>query len=151
LRDDLRALFGGGPAVRDEVDRAILDEAQRRLSRTGPTVLRGPWARLALPAAAAVALVATVSIILVARQPAPRPSVAMVRIAEDIDADGAVTVLDAFTIARAVRTAAPASPAWDVTHDGAIDRADIDHIMTVAVALPPDAPLQRGPDGGAMQ
>ena len=64
-------------------------------------------------------------------------------IAGDLDRDGRVTVLDAYAVARGVRTGR-VDPAWDANADGTVDLADAEALATIAVRLGPvDA------DGGA--
>ncbi len=56
----------------------------------------------------------------------------------DFNTDGSVNIVDAYLLARSLddeslRAGLP--PTWDLTADGAIDQADVDHLATLAVQL----------------
>ena len=55
--------------------------------------------------------------------------------AADIDGNGTVDILDAFTLARHLETRSPTDPAWDLNGDGLVDRADVDAAAAAAVAI----------------
>jgi hypothetical protein len=55
--------------------------------------------------------------------------------AEDVDGSGRVDILDAFALARALAHGDRPKPALDFTHDGRVDRADVDHVAQIAVRI----------------
>ena len=118
---DLRAVYRRRVEVPAAVDATIHLAARRRL--------RSPWRRLAplagLAAAACVAAGVWVTL------PSPAPAVASAG-PMDLNRDGRVDVLDAFTLAREVRE----GNGSDLTADRAADRARVGAIAQVAVALP---------------
>jgi hypothetical protein len=141
LRDGLRALYGAAPDVPDELDRAILSEARRRLPRWRLITLRR---LMPLAAAAAVLVVAGVALVrmqgprapeaaraAVARRAVETPPAAM----EDIDGDGRVDILDAFALARRVESGREPSRRHDLNRDGRVDRADVELVAAAAVRL----------------
>ncbi len=52
----------------------------------------------------------------------------------DIDRSGKVDILDAFAVARGIKSGKP-SLAWDVKGDGKVDQQDIDDIAALAVRV----------------
>jgi hypothetical protein len=54
---------------------------------------------------------------------------------KDIDRDGRVDILDAFMLARHIEFSTPPKDEWDINHDGAVDRADVDLIAMASVSL----------------
>ena len=54
---------------------------------------------------------------------------------EDIDGNGRVDILDAFTLARHLDSTAALQSRWDVSGDGRVDGADVDAIAMAAVRL----------------
>jgi hypothetical protein len=53
----------------------------------------------------------------------------------DIDRNGTVNILDAFTLARHIEAERPHRASWDVNADGLIDRRDVDTVAFTAVRL----------------
>ena len=53
----------------------------------------------------------------------------------DIDGNGRVDILDAFTLARHIEARQPAEAMWDFNGDGLIDRRDVDTVALAAVRL----------------
>lgn len=126
LADDLAALFGPPVDVPEHVDEAILAMG-RRLARPRPRVRVKRWAAVAAAAALAIALVP------VARQALWPEPVAAVR--EDIDRNGRVDILDAFTLARHLVGERDVKPEWDLNEDGVVDDVDVDTVAHAAVRL----------------
>ncbi|MHC4709322.1 MAG: dockerin type I domain-containing protein, partial [Planctomycetota bacterium] len=56
----------------------------------------------------------------------------------DLDRSGRVTILDAFALARQIKSGQSPS-SGDINSDGRIDRADVDAIAMLAVRLPEGA------------
>jgi hypothetical protein len=137
LRKDLQGLFqppGGIPA---RVDKAILDQAHRRLAKPRRLVIRLQWAA----GLAAAAAVITLGVILFNPQSAiknpqsSRPALAEGR--ADIDGNGRVDILDAFRLARNIEARGPADLRWDLNGDGRVDKDDVDVVARAAVRLGP--------------
>ena len=128
LADDLAALFGQPAAVPEPVDRAIVALARRRLARGGAPARVMRWAAVA--AAAAVLAVALVPVARLVLWPEPAATVR-----EDIDRNGRVDILDAFTLARHLVYRRPVKPEWDLNEDGVVDDADVDDAAMAAVRL----------------
>jgi hypothetical protein len=136
LRQDMRALFKPPGAVPQQVDKAILDRARRRLIRPRRRIIPRRWA--AATAAAAVIVLGTFlyhgatsnnhqsSII---NHQSGRPGLA------DIDSNGRVDILDAFRLARNIESRGPADLKWDLNGDGLLDRKDVDAVAFAAVRL----------------
>lgn len=115
--------------VPPQVDEAILTHARKHLaSRQPERTPRLTWAWWAA-AAAAVAIGAWISQPLLSRR-SPRPPTAA---REDINGDGRVDILDAFTLARALEQATVQQP--DLNDDGRLDRHDVDWLAARAVQL----------------
>jgi hypothetical protein len=55
----------------------------------------------------------------------------------DIDGSGTVDIVDAYLLSRQLGPAGRIEPAWDVNRDGRVDRADIDAVARIAVAVGP--------------
>ena len=126
------------------LDEAILREAHQRLSRSR----RGneaeyaprprPLIRLITSAAArsfgalpwiatATAIVLAVSFVYLSQRP---------RFArEDLNHDGKVDILDAFTLARQLKSGAPLKSTLDINGDGVVDSRDFETIALHAVKL----------------
>jgi hypothetical protein len=153
LAADLKALQRT-PAVPPAVDRAIRDQARYHFSRYRRIQI---WRRVGGGIAAAAVLAIGLKIAVfnhldslgpMASSPSPTvadrlqssaasPATQPTRIrlaAEDIDRNGVVNVLDAFTVARGIKSH-HTQPAWDVNHDGVVDQQDVDLIAMTAVRV----------------
>jgi hypothetical protein len=136
FRRDLRGLFEPTASVPPQVDRAILDQARRRLARPRRVILRIRWAA----GVAAAALIALGMLLYYgpasSNHPSSiihHPSAAAGR--ADLDGNGRVDILDAFRLAKDIESRAPAQTQWDVNGDGRVDRDDVDAIAFAAVRL----------------
>jgi hypothetical protein len=119
--------------VPGSVDDAVLNAARRALNRPAPVesavrwwaVQNWPnWARI--PGLAAAGLV--VSLLAFFLVPA--------RFArEDINRDSVVNILDAFQLARELRSGVPLPSRFDFNGDGVVNRADADAVAADAVRL----------------
>jgi hypothetical protein len=138
LRKDLRALFGPTGSVPPEVDRAILNQASRRLRKRRPIILRLPWAG---GIAAAAAMVALGVFLYHGSAPDSHPSPiinyqsAAAERRVDIDGNGRVDILDAFRLAKGIESRGPTAAGWDINNDGRLDREDVDAVAFAAVRL----------------
>lgn len=144
LAGDLKGLFAGSGQVPPERDRAILDAAnlhfnQQQRRRQSRRVLR--WATTGV-AAAAVIVIGLVMVDPIQRvREISKPSVttdafhSVQVVREDIDRNGRVDILDAFTLARQIESAAMTDPKWDLDGDGEINQTDVDVVAQAAVRL----------------
>ena len=116
------------------VDDSILNAARRTLNRPAPVesmpvrwwaVQNWPnWARIPGLAAAGL-LVAFLSFMLTPSRFAR----------EDVNRDRIVNILDAFELARELRSGAPLPARFDFNGDGIVNRADADAVAAEAVRL----------------
>jgi hypothetical protein len=139
LSADLKAFFEPQRPVPPEVDRAVLDKANRyfvavRSSQGGRRRFR--WSVVWKVAAAAAVIIFAFSLDLTKKHgPATDRSVAAGIQAVDIDQNGRVDILDAFTLARNIESAGPAKKDWDINGDGKVNRDDVDMVAFAAVRL----------------
>ena len=145
LVDRLRAALNP-PPFSEAADRSFLAELPRLAAKQRRRPMRHPalWSGLAAAAAVALAVVlwpnpasgphadaTTLAEVEGAPQPAALPN--------DINGDGAVDILDAYTLALELQATDPADhPAAtragrDVTGDGTVDQADVDRLAQLAV------------------
>jgi len=118
--NDLKALFEPQRGVPPVVDRAVLDRAHKHFAQmqSGKSKrLRIHWAWRIAAAAAVIILAASETQVV------------------DIDRNGRVDILDAFTLAKHIESAGPAETEWDINGDGLIDRDDVDVVALAAVRL----------------
>ena len=146
VRAALKNRYGPIPAVPSEIDHAILADARRYFEAHGPAILR-PAGRRRVSAwqwTAIASTVAAVCVMLFAlrpQQPDQDSSVATRSDASssdgdlrsDVDLNGRVDILDAFSMARQLRDGG--AEARDFNHDGRFDGLDIDLVALEAVKL----------------
>ena len=133
LADDLRDLFPHDLTVPADVDRQILANARRRLSRRRRFVV---FKHLTAAAAAAAAAVAVVYFLgLRPPSPLPQPGPVAASVPGDVDGDGRVDILDAFALARRIEAREPLDDHLDLNGDGVVDAQDVDAIAHAAVKL----------------
>jgi hypothetical protein len=112
------------------LDEAILSAAQRRLGRSP----RATWSwfrfRLVWSGLAAACVIVAGMLYLFLKPLGPDRGVAR----EDVNRDGRVDILDAFQLARQVKSGG-ASPGLDLNGDGVIDHRDAEVIAARAVKL----------------
>lgn len=111
------------------VDEAILRAARAQLTPPAPRALK--WLRFAPWAAGAAALLA--GLVLLVQTPRRNPTEAIAR--EDLNRDGRVDILDAFTLAKTLEGSAPAPPTPDLNGDGRVDQGDVAYLAAEAVKL----------------
>ena len=153
LSSDLKGLCQPAESVGPEVDRRIMDMANRRL-RHRPV---RQWLGWAATAAAAAVIIFVISINLPKKsatlsqmgkpkrfslmdKAAPEMRTAKI-IPADIDRNGQVNILDAFKLARSLESSHVMESQWDINGDGRIDHVDVDTIAIVAVSLDKGARL----------
>ena len=114
------------------LDEAVLRAARKHLA--GENKRRVGWFRL-MPWTVAVALLALVLLLAevftskLAKQRAPAFAL------EDVNHNGRVDILDAFALAKQIRTQSVTSARWDMNGDGVVDERDVAVIAARAVRL----------------
>lgn len=131
FRKDLRALYQPAGSVPPEVDKAILDQARRRLAKPRPLILRIRWAGGIAAAAAVVAI----GVFLYTGSAPHNHQSAVAERRLDIDGNGRVDILDAFRLAKGIESRGPTAAGWDINADGRLDREDVDAVAFAAVRL----------------
>jgi hypothetical protein len=132
FKSGLARLHDPGIAVPSELDDAILSHARRSFQAR---VLR--WAivrRIGIGLAAAAVLTIGIRVFVPHdHYPAAllqRPQLAQLA---DVNHDGRVDILDAYSVARHIARHEPLDAAWDVNGDGVVDQKDVDIIANLAV------------------
>jgi hypothetical protein len=135
--EDLGELFTPDRPIPACVDRAVAEAARRHLA----CPQRRPWlVRWAVPATAAAAILVGLSLWWLntdgrTAQEARPAAVAVSPSQADVDRNGKVNILDAFTLARHIESRQPVNQLWDLNGDGLVDRRDVDTIAMAAVRL----------------
>ena len=113
------------------IDEVVLRQARRHLGKPEPP--KFPWRRL-IPrlAAAAAALVLLLGYIFTRHDGGYSPP-AFAR--EDLNHDGRVDILDAFALARQLKSGPVPGRGEDINGDGVVDQRDVETIATHAVRL----------------
>jgi hypothetical protein len=130
LPDALKGAFKRmrGPAVPHAIEHAVLAHAGDHFAR----IRRRRW-RITIGSSLAAAGVLAVAFI--ALRPANEGTGIETARLEDVDGSGRVDILDAFALARSLAHGDHPAKTLDFTHDGRIDRADVDHVAQAAVRL----------------
>jgi hypothetical protein len=129
IKRELVELYGSVPGIPASTDDAILNFASARLAgRRRSQII---W-RVASIAAAAAILIFAIQLTL--HPPFSQHPAAVAALAEDLNGDGRVDIVDALYLAKQVERS-QAKPRWDFNNDGAVDRRDADAIATRAVSL----------------
>ncbi len=118
--EDIKNLYRVSVSVPPEIDRAILDKASQKLSRTRRHFHILRWIG---PVAAAAAII-IFAFVFVNQKTSP-----------DIDGNGRVDILDAFKLAKQIQSESKPSKKWDINGDGLVDKVDVETIALVAVSL----------------
>jgi hypothetical protein len=151
LSEDLNTLFKPQFSVPPELDRAVMDQANRRLVQRHWRHRVFRHISLWRVAAAAAVIIFAFSLNLT-QEPGPTTSQSNLVEAQaiDIDRNGRVDILDAFKLARHIESAestdkslSPVSSTgqalrkqgWDINGDGLVDRNDVDLVALSAVRL----------------
>lgn len=143
MRDGLKSLHALPDPVPPEIDDAILNAGYRQMAANRR---RRTWAWVGVAAAACVAI-STLSSWLplttpmqtpvsptpIARSDSSRPGGFDPR--KDIDSDGRVDILDAFTLARRIEGGAALPSNFDLNGDGMVDQRDVDAVALAAVRI----------------
>jgi hypothetical protein len=160
LSADLKAVFKPARAVPSEVDRAVLDQAHRQLTRRHRPRRIFRWAA-SVGAAAAVIVFAFVLHFAIEpisdvtkgplSQVPTKPSAIhtdslLAEVQLDLDRNGRVDILDAFKLARQIESSGGrrrskavaterAGTDWDMNGDGFVNHDDVDFVAFAAVRL----------------
>lgn len=115
------------------VDEAVLNAARRQLGNRVERVF--DWFRL-MPWMAAVTLLVLLVFLaqFIIKPPSRQPSAAVFN-REDLNHDGRVDILDAFALARQLKSGAHLDPQLDINGDGVVDEHDAEAIAAHAVSL----------------
>ncbi len=142
LVDGLRAAFGGGIEVPDEVDGRIRAAARQELVRRRRRVVVR-WIEGVSAAAAAIVLAVWLTFPASVKQvnsPGSQ-SPALTKAGESpgktplLDPSRKPDILDAFALAKRLERNAKLDASWDVNRDGRIDYQDVDTVAARAVRL----------------
>jgi hypothetical protein len=146
LKPTLRMRFGPVPDVPSSVDEAILTDARKHFEQHGPAALRlTKRRRVAMWQWTAIgSTVAAACVVFFAMQPQPQQPersfaaksnavFADTELKSDVDRNGRVDILDAFVMARHIRSGQDKS--YDINRDGRFDKLDIDMVAREAVKL----------------
>lgn len=139
LRRALGQVYGHPLSVPAELDERILRDARGGYDRRMRRWLLVRWCGAGLAAAAAVAF--AVRIFITHPTPAAQRDNVARQVAQlgDVDHNGRVDVLDAYTVARRIARHEPLDPSWDVNGDGVVDEKDVDLIAHMAVRVTAEA------------
>ncbi|MHC4088617.1 MAG: dockerin type I domain-containing protein [Planctomycetota bacterium] len=132
LAEDLKHLFKADMTIPPEVDRAIMDRAYQQL------VHRPKRHRILRWSACAAAVAAVVFVLTLNITKEPRPASIrsdIIAAKTDINHSGSVDILDAFQLARHIKSTDHPNMKWDINGDGFVDRQDVDSVAFAAVRL----------------
>jgi hypothetical protein len=119
LAADLSELYDHGGRIPAEIDRAILHTIRSRAASIRRMRLLLRWGGGAAAAAAMVLVALRV-------WPSHGPAYHL---------GATVTILDAFSLARQIKSGAKIDKTWDANGDGVIDQKDVDLLANRAVSL----------------
>ena len=137
LVTDLKGLHKEHIFVPPKVDESILNAAREHLKETSrKPAEQQPWIPQWTPWAAAAASLMLLLFLTLPGEKQPPISVA-IKSPMDINKDGQVDILDAFTLASRIehRTI---EEKWDINGDGQVNQADVEEISAFAVRLGPE-------------
>ena len=146
VKSALRNRFGSVPEVPSNIDQSILADARRHFEQHGPAALRltqrrrvSAWQWTAIGSTVAAACVLFFALKSDQSQQAntfaaaSRGVAADAQLTSDVDFNGRVDILDAFAMARQIRSGREKS--YDINHDGRFDVTDVDIVAREAVKL----------------
>lgn len=131
FRSAMKSRYGPATNVPAEIDRAILADARRHLLANAPIIKRRRFSTWKLTALASTMAAAAVLFLALSPKFEDGPQVS---VAQDLDGNGRVDILDAFVMAREIRSGRGQS-IHDVNGDGQLDQTDINEIAQRAVML----------------
>ena len=158
LVTDLKDLHKEHIFVPPKVDQSILNAARKQLGETSREPVEQeaaaqPWSPQWAPWAAAAASLMLLLFLTLPGEKHTSPSASAEEVApkqkpsnpttkatmisrKDINKDGQVDILDAFTLASRIQTGA-IEENWDINGDGQVNQADVEEISAFAVKLEP--------------
>ncbi len=128
---DLTCLFATNEPIPPEVDQTICDRAAAHFAARN----RHRFGALRWVAAAATVILLAVMLNPWSSRPAMQSASLVATAKVDVDRNGRIDILDAFTLARHVQRAEKDGGKWDFNEDGYIDRKDVDIVAFAAVSL----------------
>lgn len=128
LRSALKTWYDPVPSVPESIDQRILADARRDLALRA--VPARPRRRTAWTVVAAVSTVIAASLLIFVSGPERNSGLT----GRDFDGDGRIDILDAFAMARLLKSGKPQSR-LDVNGDGRQDQSDVDVVARQAVML----------------
>ena len=137
LSADLNALFEPQLGVPPEVNRAVMDRANKHFAplQSGKGKrLRVHWGWRIAAAAAVIIFAFSLDLTKQTGPATDRFSLSKTQ-ATDIDRNGRVDILDAFKLARYIESAGNTETKWDFNGDGLIDHRDVNVVAHAAVNL----------------
>ena len=142
LVTDLKDLHKEHIFVPPKVDQSILNAAREQLEETSresaeQETTRQPWIPQWAPWAAAASLMLLLFLTLPGEKQKPLSPATMIS-HKDINKDGQVDILDAFTLASRIKAGAAIEENWDINGDGQVNQADVEEISAFAVKLDPE-------------
>jgi len=127
LKADIKTLFNTRSDIPQTVDDAIIADARRYLVQEQRRFGILKWGA---PLAAAAGLIVILLTVYTGRETTIPDS------AKSLAATHRhITILDAFSVARAIQAGEPVREEWDVNHDGTVDQGDVNGLITLAVRL----------------
>jgi len=135
LREGLAGIYGRAPAISRKLDEAILSGAREQAARRA----RMRWVmRYAIGSVAAAAAVILVVFKVTHHDRGERTaqnSVDVVAVAEDLNHDGKIDILDAYLMAKSLAANEAHAKDWDFNRDGTVDAKDVEVVALAAVKL----------------
>ena len=142
LVTDLKDLHKEHIFVPPKVDQSILNAAREQLEKTSrepaeQETVGQPWSPQWAPWAAAASLMLLLFLTLPGEKQKPLSPATMIS-HKDINKDGQVDILAAFTLASRIKAGAAIEENWDINGDGQVNQADVEEISAFAVKLEPE-------------
>jgi hypothetical protein len=139
LQNELKKLFRTADPVPPEVDRKILEMADKHFAeqrKTGRVVILR-WAGRVAAAAAIILVTAILYVQFESKTTHYKTGLDKFAavVGESINPAAKVTILDAFTLARNIDAGKKIEKSWDLNGDGIIDKRDVDAVAFAAVRL----------------
>lgn len=131
FRSALRSRYGPAADVPVEIDRGILADARRHLLTNAAIIKRRRFSIWKLTAQASTMVAAAVLFLALSPKSEDGPPES---VDEDLNGNGRVDILDAFVMAREIRSGR-GQRIHDVNGDGQLDQTDINEIAQRAVML----------------
>jgi hypothetical protein len=116
------------------VDEAVLRAARRRLEKPSRPSFSRFFPMPSLTAALGLALALICATYFLSRRPQKQSKDPML-VRQDLNHDGRVDILDAFELARQLKSGGASNPALDMNGDGIVDQRDVEIIAARAVLL----------------